>query len=92
MNEKIIRELREEIETLRLQLSRLQTTTTGGEIPQEKIAEMEEMIANLQRAKENVRGVGRVHLCADLHCPSHAMVTGGRTALLPPPPHPPLPS
>jgi hypothetical protein len=54
VNEKIIRELREEIETLRLQLSRLQTNTGGGELPQEKIAEMEEMIANLQRAKENV--------------------------------------
>ncbi len=54
VNEKIIRELREEIEVLRQQLQRVQAQT-GGDAPPEKVMEMEEMIANLQRAKENVR-------------------------------------
>ena len=53
VSQRLIRELREEIETLREQLAKAKTGQ-AGEMPSEKVAEMEEMISNLERAKQGV--------------------------------------
>lgn len=45
--------MREEIEVLREALARAQSG--GGGVSDDKVAEMEEMIANLERAKQSVR-------------------------------------
>ena len=56
VNEKMIRELREEIERLRemVQSGKSMPATGEGAMSSEKTKEMEEMLANLEQAKQQV--------------------------------------
>lgn len=67
MNERIIRELREEIETLRQQLGQMGHRSSTQPLSEEEVRKMKEMeavISTLEHAKLQVRGAIGVRVCA----------------------------
>ncbi|RYG56458.1 hypothetical protein EON66_02855 [archaeon] len=62
VNEMLIRQLREEIESLRKALASAQGGTSETSISDAQRAHMEEMIANLERAKQQSWYVPRVRV------------------------------